>query len=121
MATNPIDAHVGKRLRLRRTLTGMSQERLGKTIGLTFQQVQKYEKGINRIGAGRLYDLAQILDVPVSYFYDDLPNGQAIKSDASDRELLEVAKAVAALSKPHRKLVVQLARLLKSVEVDDDE
>lgn len=70
---NPIDIHVGSRVRLRRTLLGMSQEKLGEAIGLTFQQVQKYERGANRIGASRLFDLAQVLDVPVSFFYDDLP------------------------------------------------
>jgi len=69
---NPIDVHVGKRLRLRRTLLGMSQERLGELLGLTFQQVQKYERGVNRIGSSRLYELGQILDVPVSFFFDDM-------------------------------------------------
>ena len=71
---NPIDAHVGSRLRLRRTLKGMSQEKLGEAVGLTFQQIQKYEKGANRIGASRLYEFAQILEVPPSFFFDDLPN-----------------------------------------------
>ncbi len=68
---NPVDAHVGHRVRLRRMLIGMSQERLGELLGLTFQQVQKYEKGINRIGAGRLFEVAGILGVPVSFFYED--------------------------------------------------
>lgn len=67
-----IDAHVGSRVRLRRMLIGMSQEKLGELLGLTFQQVQKYEKGANRIGASRLYDISQILAVPVSYFFDDV-------------------------------------------------
>jgi transcriptional regulator with XRE-family HTH domain len=69
---NPIDVHVGSRVRLRRTLLGMSQEKLGEAIGLTFQQVQKYERGANRIGASRLYDLSRVLDVPVSFFFDDI-------------------------------------------------
>lgn len=69
---NPIDVHVGKRVRLRRTLLGMSQEKLGEAIGLTFQQVQKYERGTNRIGSSRLYQLSQVLDIPVSYFFDDM-------------------------------------------------
>jgi transcriptional regulator with XRE-family HTH domain len=67
---NPIDGQVGNRVRLRRMLVGMSQERLGELLGLTFQQVQKYEKGVNRIGAGRLYQVSQILGVPISYFYE---------------------------------------------------
>ncbi|MGO8920060.1 MAG: helix-turn-helix domain-containing protein [Stellaceae bacterium] len=69
---NPIDVHVGSRVRLRRTLLGMSQEKLGEAIGLTFQQVQKYERGANRVGASRLYDLSRVLDVPVSFFFDDI-------------------------------------------------
>lgn len=70
---SPIDAHVGARIRLRRTLMGMSQERLGESLGLTFQQIQKYERGVNRVGASRLYDLARVLDVPISFFFDDMP------------------------------------------------
>jgi len=70
---SPIDAHVGTRIRLRRTLLGMSQERLGEALGLTFQQVQKYERGVNRVGASRLFDLSRVLDVPISFFFDDMP------------------------------------------------
>jgi transcriptional regulator with XRE-family HTH domain len=70
---NPIDIHVGSRVRFRRMLLGMSQEKLGEKLGLTFQQVQKYEKGINRIGASRLFDLAQVLGVSVQFFYEEAP------------------------------------------------
>src|SRR5258707_1346983 len=70
---NPIDVHVGSRIRRRRTLLGMSQERLGDALGLTFQQVQKYERGMNRVGASRLFALSQVLDVPISFFFDDVP------------------------------------------------
>jgi transcriptional regulator with XRE-family HTH domain len=70
---NPIDMHVGSRVRLRRMLLGMSQEKLAEQLGLTFQQVQKYERGINRIGASRLFDLSRLLGVSVQYFYDDAP------------------------------------------------
>ncbi|MGB0852563.1 MAG: helix-turn-helix domain-containing protein [Pikeienuella sp.] len=70
---NPVDVHVGTRLRMRRLFIGMSQEKLGAHLGLTFQQVQKYEKGLNRIGASRLYAIARILDAPVQYFFDDMP------------------------------------------------
>ena len=69
---NPIDVHVGRRVRLRRTLLGMSQEQLGDALNITFQQVQKYERGSNRISASRLWDIGQILDVPVSFFFDDM-------------------------------------------------
>ena len=71
---SPIDVHVGSRIRLRRTLLGLSQERLGESLGLTFQQVQKYERGVNRVGASRLFDLSRVLDVPISFFFDDMPD-----------------------------------------------
>jgi transcriptional regulator with XRE-family HTH domain len=74
---SPIDVHVGTRIRLRRTLLGMSQERLGEALGLTFQQVQKYERGVNRVGASRLFDLSRVLDVPISFFFDDMPESLA--------------------------------------------
>ncbi|MBL4614923.1 MAG: helix-turn-helix transcriptional regulator, partial [Magnetovibrio sp.] len=69
----PVDVHVGARLRQRRTLLGMSQEKLGEAVGLTFQQIQKYERGANRIGASRLYQLSNVLDVSVSYFFEEMP------------------------------------------------
>jgi transcriptional regulator with XRE-family HTH domain len=72
---NPVDVHVGNRIRMRRMLVGMSQEKLGERLGLTFQQVQKYEKGTNRVSASRLFHVAQVLGVPVQYFYEDLPAG----------------------------------------------
>jgi transcriptional regulator with XRE-family HTH domain len=72
---NPIDKHVGSRVRMRRMMLGMSQEKLGDALGLTFQQVQKYEKGTNRIGASRLQQIAHILQVPVSFFFEGAPTG----------------------------------------------
>ena len=69
-APNPVDKYVGSRVRMRRIMLGMSQEKLGDALGLTFQQVQKYEKGINRIGAGRLQRIANILEIPVGDFFD---------------------------------------------------
>jgi transcriptional regulator with XRE-family HTH domain len=73
-APNPIDKHVGSRVRMRRMMLSMSQEKLGDALGLTFQQVQKYEKGTNRIGASRLQQIAQILQVPVSFFFEGAPH-----------------------------------------------
>ncbi len=70
---NPVDIYVGSRVRMRRTLLGMSQEKLGEALALTFQQVQKYERGANRIGASRLHQISRILDVPISFFFDELP------------------------------------------------
>ncbi|MXN66814.1 helix-turn-helix transcriptional regulator [Rhizobiales bacterium] len=72
-APNPIDVHVGSRVRLRRMMLGMSQEKLGESLGITFQQIQKYEKGTNRIGASRLQHIATVLKVPVSFFFEDAP------------------------------------------------
>ena len=82
--TNPIDTHVGHRLRLRRTLLGISQEELGKAVGLTFQQVQKYEHGANRIGASRLWEISRALGCTVAYFYEAISEGVA---GASPRNL----------------------------------
>ncbi len=77
---SPVDVHVGARLRVRRTLLGMSQTRLGDAIGLTFQQMQKYEKGANRISASRLFALSRVLDVPIQHFFDDMPTAVAASS-----------------------------------------
>ena len=74
---NPIDIHVGSRIRLRRTMLGMSQEKLGESLGITFQQIQKYEKGTNRVGASRLQNISSILNVPVSFFFEDAPGDSA--------------------------------------------
>src|SRR5262249_58573884 len=82
---NPIDVHVGSRVRLRRTLLGMSQEKLGEAIGLTFQQVQKYERGANRVGASRLFDLSRVLDVPVSFLFEDLPGFAGSEAGATGK------------------------------------
>ncbi len=82
---SPVDVHAGERVRLRRKLLGMTQTDLGDAIGLTFQQVQKYERGTNRIGAGRLCDLAQVLDVPVNFFFEDMPTAVAAISPATKR------------------------------------
>lgn len=73
---NPIDIHVGTRVRLRRTMLGLSQEKLGDSLGITFQQIQKYEKGSNRIGASRLQKLSEILKTPISFFFEDAPSSE---------------------------------------------
>ena len=81
---NPIDKHVGSRVRMRRKMLAMSQEKLGRALGLTFQQVQKYEKGANRIGGSRLHQISQIMQVPVAFFFEDAPGASATsKSDES--------------------------------------
>ncbi len=77
---NPIDVHVGSRIRLRRTLLGLSQEKLAALLGLTFQQVQKYERGMNRVGASRLWDIGKVLEVPIGFFYEDMDKTVASQS-----------------------------------------
>ncbi|PSJ55725.1 helix-turn-helix domain-containing protein [Kumtagia ephedrae] len=89
---NPTDIHVGSRIRLRRNMLGMSQEKLGETLGITFQQIQKYEKGTNRVGASRLQAISEVLGVPVSFLFEDAP-GQ----DGTVRGLAEDASATLAL------------------------
>jgi transcriptional regulator with XRE-family HTH domain len=73
-APNPVDKHVGSRVRMRRIMLGMSQEKLGEALGLTFQQIQKYEKGTNRVGASRIQQIAHVLNVPVSFLFEGLPS-----------------------------------------------
>ncbi|HXV23395.1 MAG TPA: helix-turn-helix domain-containing protein [Alphaproteobacteria bacterium] len=130
---NPIDVHVGSRVRLRRTLLGMSQEKLGEAIGLTFQQVQKYERGANRIGSSRLFDLARVLDVPVSYFFEEMSPDTAARTPSRikglgearvgpigpdpmvKRETLELVRAYYRIGNPAiRKRLFELTKSLAS-------
>ena len=130
---NTVDSHVGARVRLRRMLLGMSQEKLGESLGLTFQQVQKYEKGVNRIGASRLFDLAHVLGVPVQFFYDEFdqsghttmagfaerPAETYVVDFLSSREGLELNKAFVRISDPKvRRSVIDLVRSLAGAEHD---
>ena len=123
---NPIDTHVGGRVRLRRTLLGMSQERLAKAVNLTFQQIQKYERGSNRIGASRLFQFAQVLDVPISFFYEELPSASESAPAPGDgsqrpfeqdqftrRETLELVRAYYRIADPAiRRRVFELTKTL---------
>ena len=103
---DPVDIHVGARVRLRRTLLGMSQEKLGKALGLTFQQVQKYERGANRIGSSRLFQLSRILDVPVSFFFDEMTTDTTKKADG----MAEGNKQVFEIDKLSRRETLELVR-----------
>jgi transcriptional regulator with XRE-family HTH domain len=108
---NPIDVHVGSRVRLRRTLLGMSQEKLGEAIGLTFQQVQKYERGANRVGASRLYDLSRVLDVAVSYFFEEITPAVASAAEARLGGMLEESPSPAYEADPMmRRETLELVR-----------
>jgi transcriptional regulator with XRE-family HTH domain len=107
---NPVDVHVGSRVRLRRTLLGLSQEKLGDALGLTFQQVQKYERGANRIGASRLFDLSRVLDVPVSFFFDDMSQDVPERSPAVDLELNDVSQSGIDVDPMARRETLELVR-----------
>jgi transcriptional regulator with XRE-family HTH domain len=122
---NPIDGQVGNRVRIRRMLVGMSQERLGDLLGLTFQQVQKYEKGINRIGAGRLFEIARILDVPIAFFYDGVggaadglsESSAPVMEFVSSSEGLQLSLAFMKIRDPKvRKRVLDLVKSLAEEE-----
>jgi transcriptional regulator with XRE-family HTH domain len=135
---NPVDLHVGGRVRFRRMLIGMSQEKLGESLGLTFQQIQKYEKGVNRIGASRLFELGKALGVSVGFFYEDAPGlgGNIVNPPAGfaespsesyivdflgTRDGLELNKAFARITDPKvRRSVVDLVRSLAGEEVSND-
>ncbi len=126
----PVDVHVGARLRARRTLLGMTQTKLGDRLGVSFQQMQKYENGANRISASRLYDLARLLDVPIEHFFDDMPTAVAASSPTlgggrakklpsyapdpmAKRETLELVRAYYKVSDPRvRKRLYELTKAL---------
>ena len=122
---NPIDVHVGGRIRLRRNMLGMSQEKLGDNLGITFQQIQKYEKGTNRVGASRLQAIASILETPVAYFFEDAPGGPPAEGFAeenqtayvvdflSSTEGLTLNRAFARIGDPKvRRRIIDLVRTL---------
>jgi len=124
---NFVDRHVGNRMRMRRLLIGMSQEKLGELLGITFQQVQKYEKGSNRVSASRLYNVAKVLGVPVQYFFDELQGEQqpaamgfaesegadAISGALQSPEGVQLARIFSGTTDPEkRKLIINTARAI---------
>jgi len=129
---NAVDVHVGQRIRRRRTLLGMSQEQLGAELNVTFQQVQKYERGSNRVSASRLWDISQILDVDISFFFDEMSNetkaqsprrvskgggeadaGPKVRDPMARRETLELVRNYYSIEDAHTRKKV--AELLKSI------
>ncbi|WP_075997794.1 helix-turn-helix domain-containing protein [Salaquimonas pukyongi] len=126
---NPIDIHVGSRIRLRRTMLGLSQEKLGDALGITFQQIQKYEKGANRVGASRLQEISRVLKTPVAFFFEGAPGQDT--SDAgfketssanyvvdflSSNEGLQLNRAFVKIEDPKvRKKLVELAKALANI------
>lgn len=139
MAPHPIDIHVGRKLRNRRTLLGMSQENIGESVGVTFQQIQKYERGLNRIGASRLFEFSEILGVNVDYFFDEYRNAsEANKStdtshqttqftvseteEYGNKEILSLVRSFHAINDPLiRKRVLALIRSIAAVDRSEDD
>jgi transcriptional regulator with XRE-family HTH domain len=133
MAPHSVDVHVGRRLRSRRTMLGMSQENLGDAVGVTFQQIQKYERGLNRIGSSRLYEFSRILNVPVAYFFEEFDEGQTGQTPASEngsnyeyekmanKEVLSVVRAFSSIENPLiRKKMIALIKSLSSEKSDSE-
>ncbi|MBB4005316.1 transcriptional regulator with XRE-family HTH domain [Aurantimonas endophytica] len=131
---NPVDTHVGSRVRLRRTMLGMSQEKLGESLGITFQQIQKYEKGSNRIGASRLQRMSEVLNVPVAFFFEDAPGGidgkegfaepsgpDYVVDFLSSTEGLQLNRAFVRIADPKvRRRVIDLVRTLADAAAAED-
>ncbi|MAC76611.1 MAG: transcriptional regulator [Rhodobacteraceae bacterium] len=123
--THPVDVHVGKRVRHRRWLIGMTQQQLAERVGIKFQQIQKYETGANRVSASRLWDIADALEVPVSFFFeglqetsaDDTANADtAIPNDLlGDKEALDLVRSYYAIPENQRRRLFELARVLSDV------
>ena len=126
--TNDIDLHVGKRLRRRRRLLGLTQQQLAESVGIRFQQIQKYECGANRVSASRLFELAESLDVPVQYFYEGLSSRDADNEDSdtlaadilSQKETVDLIRAYYRLGERPRKRLLELAKSLQPDEAAND-
>lgn len=123
---HPVDVHVGKRIRHRRWMVGMTQQQLGEAVGIKFQQIQKYETGMNRVSASRLWDIAQAMDVPISFFFEGVEEESAIVDDMvqsnqkgdllADKEALELVRSYYSIPEQQRRRLFDLARVLS----DDD-
>ena len=115
---HPVDVHVGKRIRHRRWLTGMTQQQLAETVGIKFQQIQKYETGANRVSASRLWDIAEALEADVAFFFEglDKDGGTPLPADIiPDKEALDLVRSYYAIPETQRKRLFDLARVLSEV------
>ena len=124
--THPVDVHVGKRIRQRRWLVGMTQQQLAEHVGIKFQQIQKYETGANRVSASRLWDIADALDVSISFFFEGIQTGEDGRVDAvehdklpadlmGDKEALDLVRSYYAIPENQRRRLFELARVLSDV------
>lgn len=116
---HPVDVHVGKRIRHRRWMVGMTQQQLAEKVGIKFQQIQKYETGMNRVSASRLWDIADALEVPVSFFFEGLDQkeptlpAKGVPADLlADKEALELVRSYYAIPETQRRRLFELARVL---------
>jgi transcriptional regulator with XRE-family HTH domain len=119
---HPVDVHVGKRVRHRRWLVGMTQQQLAEKVGIKFQQIQKYETGANRISASRLWDISEAMDVPISFFFEGLDERADAATDAAvpadllgDKEALDLIRSYYAIPENQRRRLFDLARVLSDV------
>ena len=120
---HPVDVHVGKRIRHRRWLVGMTQQQLAESVGIKFQQIQKYETGANRVSASRLWDIADALDVEVSFFFEGLENDSGEREETNsvpsdllgDKEALDLVRSYYAIPENQRRRLFDLARVLSDV------
>ena len=121
---HPVDVHVGKRIRHRRWMVGMTQQQLAEKVGIKFQQIQKYETGMNRVSASRLWDIAEAVDVPVSFFFEGIDEHAAHANGSStmipgdimaDKEALELVRSYYAIPENQRRRLFELARVLSDV------
>ena len=117
--THPVDVHVGKRIRHRRWMNGTTQQQLAEAVGIKFQQIQKYETGMNRVSASRLWDISKVLDVPISFFFEGL-DGEEVNHDTgklpsdilTDKEALDLLRSYYAIPENQRRRLFDLARVL---------
>lgn len=121
---HPVDVHVGKRIRQRRWLIGMTQQQLGEKVGIKFQQIQKYETGANRVSASRLWDIAEALDVPMTFFFDGLAHEGEVETGgtqgvpaelADDKEAMDLVRSYYSIPENQRRRLFELARVLSDV------
>src|SRR5690349_6573544 len=119
-STAAIDDHIGARIRERRIMLGLTQQQLAEMIGVTYQQAHKYERGINRVSAGRLFEIARVLSVPIGYFYDGIGESGPRQVSQRERMMLEIARNFAEIhNERHQEAVSNLARALAQSESDE--
>ncbi len=116
---HPVDVHVGKRIRHRRWMVGMTQQQLAEQVGIKFQQIQKYETGMNRVSASRLWDISEALSVPINFFFEGLEGGASKETESAlpgdilaDKEALELVRSYYAIPENQRRRLFELARVL---------